>query len=214
MATELLRTTNDTSVQHTPAHDLESFVYLLCWIVTLYDGPKSQLRSDSSKKLALEGWYEGNDLAVFANNKEGCMSSNSHLSDITNYYIKLSPCVAALSGLVREQHQHNRRGHESTPVSYLTGSKRPRSVKDPVPLNHDVVISILRRTCLYLNNEELSEKDVTTFQPFFLTKKDYTRLVFGEEISVCSSTNILDLGGGRYSKKRRILRRIRGPKAV
>ena len=110
-------------------------------------------------------------------------------------------CIAALSGLVREQHQHNRRGCESTPVSYLTGSKCPRSVKDPVPLNHDIVISILRRTCLYLNNEELSEKDITTFQPFFLTKKDYTRLVSGEEISVCSSTNILDLGGGHYSKK-------------
>ena len=214
MATKLLRTTNDTLIQHTPAHNLKSFVYLLCWIVTLYDGPKSQLCSDSSKKLALEGWYEGNDLTMFTNNKEGCMLSNSHLSDITDYYIKLSPCVAVLSSLVREQHQHNHRGRESTPVNYLTGSKRPRSVKDPVPLNHDVVISILRCTCLYLNNEELSEKDVTTFQLFFLTKKDYTCLVSGEEISVCSSTNILDLGGGRYSKKRRILCRIRGPKAV
>ena len=211
MATELLCTTNDTLVQHTPAHDLESFVYLLCWIVTLYNSPKSQLRSDSSKELALEGWYKGNDLAIFANNKEGCMLSNSHLSDITNYYIKLSPCVAALSGLVREQHQHNHRTHKSTPVNYLTGSKCPLSVKDPILLNHDmvisilnhdVVISILHRTCLYLNNEELSEKDVTTFQPFFLMKKDYTCLVSGEEISVCSSTNILDLGGSHYSKKR------------
>ena len=201
MATELLHTTNDTLVWHTPAHNLKSFVYLLCWIITLYNGPKSQLCSDSSKKLALEGWYEGNDLAIFANNKEGCMLSNSHLNDITNYYIKLSPCIAVLSSLVHEQHQHNHRTRESTPVNYLTGSKYPHSVKDPVLFNYNMVISILCHTCLYLNNEELSEKDITTFQLFFLTKKDYTHLVSGEEISVCSSTNILDLGGSCYSKK-------------
>ena len=202
MATELLHTTNNTLVWHTPAHNLKSFVYLLCWIITLYDGPKSQLCSDSSEKLALEGWYEGNDLAIFANNKEGCMLSNSHLNDITNYYIKLSPCIAVLSSLVHEQHQHNHRTRESTPVNYLTGSKYPHSVKDPVLFNYNMVISILCHTCLYLNNEELSEKDITTFQLFFLTKKDYTHLVSGEEISVCSSTNILDLGGSCYSKKR------------
>ena len=216
MATQLLRFTNNPSVQHTPAHDLESFVYLLCWIVTLYDGPKSQLRNDSSKKLALEGWYsEGNDLASFANNKEGCMSSNSHLSDITEYYSELIPCVAALSRLVREQHQYNRKVQEPVEANYLTGSKRPLSkVKKVAPLNHDAIISILCLTCLHLNNQEPPEDDADEFQPFRLTKNDYTRLVSGEGIGVCSSTNILDLGGGRYSKKRRILRRIQGPKAL
>ena len=77
-----------------------------------------------------------------------------------------------------------------------------------------MVISILRRTCLYLDNQEPSEQDAQDFQPFRLTKMGHTRLVSGEGIDICSSTNILDLGGGRYSKKRRILRRIRGPNAV
>lgn len=213
MATELLRATKP--VQHTPAHDLESFVYLLCWIATLYDGPKSQLRKDSSKKLALEGWYEGSELAVFANNKEGCMSSNSHLNDITDYYTNLLVCIAALSELVREQHQYIRSLRVPIGRNYLTGSKRPRSVENTAPpLNHDAVISILRRTCLYLDNQEPSEQDAQDFQPFRLTKMGHTRLVSGEGIDICSSTNILDLGGGRYSKKRRILRRIRGPNAV
>lgn len=214
MATELLRTAN-TPVQHTPAHDLESFVYVLCWIVTLYNGPKSQLRNDLCTKLALEGWYEGNDLAVFANNKEGCMSSNDHLDDITDYYNELSPCVGALSALVREQHQYIRNTREPVKVNYLTGSKRPRAVENTVPpLNHEAVISILRLTCLYLNNQEPSETDAQDFQPFCLTKRDHTRLVSGEGISICSSTDILDLGGGRYMKKKRIQRRICGPKAV
>ena len=215
MAAELLRST-DKPVQHTPAHDLESFVYILCWIVTLYDGPKSQLHSDWSKKLALEGWYEGNDLASFANNKEGCMSSGSHLDDITSYYGEVYPCVSALSNLVHKQHQHthNTRCRElAVSVDYLTRSKRPRSAEDTKPpLDHDAVISILYRTCLYLQNKQVPEEDDRYFQPFYLTKTDYTRLVPGEEIGVCSSTNILDLGGGRYSKKRRVLRRICGPK--
>ena len=219
MATELLRATDDAPVQHTPAHDLKSFVYLLCWIVTLYDGPKSQLRKDSSQKLALEGWYEGNDLPSFANNKEGCLSSNSHLNDITAYYAQLFTCVAALSQLVREQHQYIRETRETCKAvegdNYLTGSKRRRPVDNSVPpLNHDAVISILRPTCLHLDHQELSDKDADDFRPFYLTKRDQTRLISGEGINFCSSTNILDLGGGRYSKRRRILRRIQGPKAV
>ena len=121
MATELLHATKP--VQHTPAHDLESFVCLLCWITTLYDGPKSQLRKDSSKKLALEGWYEGSELAVFTNNKEGCMSSNSHLNDITNYYTNLFVCIAALSELVCEQHQYIHSLRVPIGRNYLTGSK-------------------------------------------------------------------------------------------
>lgn len=214
MATELLRTAN-TPVQHTPAHDLESFVYVLCWIVTLYNGPKSQLRNDLCTKLALEGWYEGNDLAVFANNKEGCMSSNDHLNDITDYYNELSPCVGVLSALVHKQHQYIRNTREPVKVNYLTGSKRPRAVENTVPpLNHEAVISILRLTCLYLNNQEPSETDAQDFQLFWLTKRDHTRLVSGEGISICSSTDILDLGGGRYMKKKRIRRCICGPKAV
>ena len=55
MATELLRTTNDTSVQHTPAHDLESFVYLLCWIVTLYNGPKANYSAIHPKSWLWRG---------------------------------------------------------------------------------------------------------------------------------------------------------------
>ena len=216
MATQLLHFTNNLSVPHTPAHNLELFVYLLCWIVTLYDGPKSQLRNDSSKKLALEGWYlEGNDLVSFTNNKEGCMSSNSHLSDITKYYSELIPCVAVLSRLLRKQHQYNRKAQEPVKANYLIGSKRPLSeVKKVAPLNHDMVISILRLTCLHLNNQEPPEDDADEFQPFWLTKNDYTRLVSGEGISVRPSTNILDLGGGWYSKKRWILCRIQGPKAL
>ncbi|KIK12077.1 hypothetical protein PISMIDRAFT_45115, partial [Pisolithus microcarpus 441] len=32
MAIELLRAVNNKPVKHTAAHDLESFIYLLCWI--------------------------------------------------------------------------------------------------------------------------------------------------------------------------------------
>ena len=213
MATELLRTTND--LQHTPAHDLESFIYLLCWIVILYDGPKSQLCKDSSKKLALEGWYEGKDLFTFANNKEGCMSSNSHLHNITKYYAGLYTCVAGLSKLVRQQHQYVRSIHEPTGVNYLTGTKWPLDVENTMPpLTHNGVISILRLTCLYLDGQEPKEKDAHVFQPFCLMKKEYTCLMFGEGMRVCSSTNIIDLGGGHYTKKRRILCCINGPKAL
>ena len=62
MATELLHATDDAPVQHTPAHDLESFVYLLCWIVTLYDSPKSQLRKDSSKNWL---WKDGMRVMIY-----------------------------------------------------------------------------------------------------------------------------------------------------
>ncbi|KAI5987298.1 hypothetical protein EDD15DRAFT_2173804 [Pisolithus albus] len=102
MAVELLRAVNNKPVKHTVAHDLESFVYLLCWIVTFFAGPESRLRKDSTK-LAIEGWYTGNDLLAFANNKEGCMVSASHLEDITSYYRVLSACVGMLSELVRCQ---------------------------------------------------------------------------------------------------------------
>ncbi|KAI6004945.1 hypothetical protein EDD15DRAFT_2107211, partial [Pisolithus albus] len=60
MAVELLCAVNNKPVKHTVAHDLESFVYLLCWIVTFFAGPESRLRKDSTK-LAIEGWYAGND---------------------------------------------------------------------------------------------------------------------------------------------------------
>ncbi|KAI6022115.1 hypothetical protein EDC04DRAFT_2575283, partial [Pisolithus marmoratus] len=39
MAVELLQAGEDSSVQHTAAHDVKSFVYLLCWITMLYDSP-------------------------------------------------------------------------------------------------------------------------------------------------------------------------------
>ncbi|KAI5989728.1 hypothetical protein EDD15DRAFT_2113642, partial [Pisolithus albus] len=55
MAVELLEAGEDSFVQHTAAHDVESFVYLLCWITSLYDGPRSRFRTDS-KKLAMESW--------------------------------------------------------------------------------------------------------------------------------------------------------------
>jgi hypothetical protein len=93
MAVELLCGVDDKPVQHTAAHDLKSFVYLLCWIVTFYAGSKSQLHKDSAK-LTLEGWYYGSNLGTFANNKEGCMASTSHLNDITKYYSCLCTCIA------------------------------------------------------------------------------------------------------------------------
>lgn len=58
--------------------------------------------------MTLEGWYEGNDLATFANNKEGCMSSGSHFEDITPFYQSLRPCIHVLSALVLEQQQYIR----------------------------------------------------------------------------------------------------------
>ena len=162
-----------------------------------------------------EGWYEGSELAIFANNKEGCMSSNSHLNNITNYYTNLLVCIAALSELVHKQHQYIRSLHVPIGRNYLTGSKRPRSVENTAPpLNHDMVILILHCMCLYLDNQESSEQDAQDFQPFHLTKMGHTHLVFGEGINICSSTNILDLGGGRYSKKRQILHCICGPNVV
>ena len=103
MAIELLHTANNEPVWHTVADDLESFVYLLCWIVTLYGGQQSWLHGNSPTKLALEGWYEGNNLATFANNKEGCMSSGSHLKDIMEYYYCLHACAEVLSVLIHSQ---------------------------------------------------------------------------------------------------------------
>ncbi|KIK19050.1 hypothetical protein PISMIDRAFT_13945 [Pisolithus microcarpus 441] len=124
MAIELLRTVDNKPVKHTAAHDLESFVYLLCWIVTFFAGPESQLHKNTTK-LAIEGWYEGNDLIAFANNKEGCMASASHLKDITSYYGVLSACVGVLSELIRCQLYAQRRAHDPAiaQFNYYVGSK-------------------------------------------------------------------------------------------
>lgn len=89
MAINLLHAADNEPIQHTTAHGLEFFIYLLCWIVALYADPQSQLCNDLPKKLALEGWYKGNDPATFTYNKEGCMSSGSYLNDITKYYESL-----------------------------------------------------------------------------------------------------------------------------
>ncbi|KAI5986620.1 hypothetical protein EDD15DRAFT_2373063 [Pisolithus albus] len=123
MAVELLRAVNNKPVKHTVAHDLESFVYLLCWIVTFFAGPESQHRKDSTK-LAIEGWYTGNDLLAIANNKEGCMASASHLEGITSYYRVLSACIGMLSELVRCQLYAQRLAHGPA-LNYFVGSKRP-----------------------------------------------------------------------------------------
>ncbi|KIK14044.1 hypothetical protein PISMIDRAFT_17557 [Pisolithus microcarpus 441] len=126
MAVELLRAVNNKPIKHTAAHDLKSFIYLLCWIVTFFTGPESQLRKNTTK-LAIEGWYEGNDLIAFANNKEGCMASASHLKDITSYYGVLSACVGMLSELVRHQLYAQRCAHNPAiaQFNYYVGSKQP-----------------------------------------------------------------------------------------
>ncbi|KAG8214275.1 hypothetical protein J3R82DRAFT_9219 [Butyriboletus roseoflavus] len=198
MAIEHLRTDDDEPLRHTVAHDLESFVYLLCWIVTFYAGPHSQLRDDFPKKLAMEGWYEGNDLAMFANNKEGCMSSGSHLQDITGYYESLRACVKVLSSLVHEQQQYvQRHSHNAltAQADYLTGSKRPL-IEDSKsdPLNHNALISILFRTCQLLHKGRIP--DTMDYEPraFCCTKDHRTPL----------------LRGGRLLKKKRIMHRKRG----
>ena len=211
MAIDLLRAVD---VQHTAAHDLESFIYLLCWIITLYDGPRSQLRKDS-KKLALEGWYKGHDLATITNHKKGCISSASHLDDITEYYSNLHACVAVLSALIHQQQQYSHCiAHEplNDQVDYLIGFKRRHEDSNSgPPLNHDAVIAILRRTCLYLRGQKIPEENDYNLEPFYLTRKGRTSLFSGGGTTVYSSTQVYDLGGGRYSKKRWILRRIRGP---
>ncbi|KAI6108120.1 hypothetical protein F5141DRAFT_1005292 [Pisolithus sp. B1] len=124
MAIELLQAGEDSSIQHTAAHDVKSFVYLLCWITSLYDGPQSQFRTDS-KKLALESWYDDCDLCVLALNKEGCMSSHLHLHDITKHYSTLHPCITALSDLITEQlhAQCDACSPPAATVDFITGTK-------------------------------------------------------------------------------------------
>ncbi|KAI9566740.1 hypothetical protein HD554DRAFT_2040101 [Boletus coccyginus] len=146
--------------------------------VALDDGPKSRLRNDSHKRLALE---------------------ECHLDDITHHYAELRSCVAVLSDLVSQQQQYtcrNERKALDDQVDYLTGSKRPRSAEHTgPPLDHDAVISILRRTCLYIHHQTVLEKDDRDLEPFYLTKKDRHRASLvsdSEGTRICSSTDVLD----------------------
>ncbi|KIK19383.1 hypothetical protein PISMIDRAFT_13716 [Pisolithus microcarpus 441] len=207
MAIELLRAVNNKPIKHTAAHNLKSFVYLLCWIVTFFAGPESQL-CENTTKLAIEGWYEGNDLIAFANNKEGCMASASHLKDITSYYGVLSACIGMLSELVR--HQLYAECHARDPAiaqfNYYVGSKRPRSEdNEQDPLNHDAVISILHQMCLHLCGRQIPESG-DFLQPFYLTKKECTSVLRGT-----ASSDIPDFGGGHHLKRRWIMHRVWGP---
>lgn len=169
MAIELLCAADNEPIQHTAAHDLESFVYLLYWIVTLYTGAQSQLHNDLPKRLALEGWYEGNDLGTLANNKEGCMSSGSHLKDLTSYYHTLCACIQVLSALVHEQQQyiqHKARDGWAAQACYLTGSKRPCcQERGPEPLNHDAINIILIAHASFYTTEQFPSLQITNPSP-------------------------------------------------
>lgn len=220
MAIELLCAGDDEPTQHNETHDLESFVYLLSWIVTLYTGPQSQLREETPEKLSVLSWYGNHDLSILANNKQGCMSSCSHLKDITEYYNPLGPCVRVLSMLVDSHVLHTQRKRHNqkwdAQVDFLAGPKRRRlEVSGDDPLNHEAVIAILHRTCLLLHSGQMPEvTDYDVLQPFYLTKNHRTRLLPITSSNDSSSSNFLDLGGGRYVKKRRMMRRMLGPESA
>lgn len=221
MAIEILRAADNEPVMHTQAHDLESFVYLLCWIIIMYAGPRSQMRETSPKKLSLEGWHDGGeDFATFAAIKEGNMSSGVHLKDVTPYFQTLGPCALALSKIVHEQQTYVRKEASNdwiTQADYLTGSKRPHpEQRGDEPLTHDAVIVILHRTCEYLNTGTIPD-DTDVSQPYYLTKTHATPLLGDSESEPpaagpsTSGLHLLDFGGGRYSKRRRIKYRKTGP---
>jgi hypothetical protein len=126
---------------------------------------------------------------------------------ITKYYSCLHTSVATLSDLIRRQLLAQCYAHSSsTEMDYLTGSKRLRPKESKKnPLNHNAVIIILHYMCLLLCIRQIPDS-ADFLQPYYLTKKDRTSILYGKGL-----TNILDLGGGRHLKKRRIMCRIQGP---
>lgn len=198
MAVDLLQ---DETVQHAPAHDLESFVYVLCWIMLLFDGPQSKLRDEGPHTKVIEGWYDSNDYRKLANTKQGCISSGSHLRDISPYYNSLGPLASELGYLVEDQLKHTRASREPPRFGRKRRHSEATSSNSLGPLQHDAVIAILHRACSELANSEPPEDLI---QPFFLQKAECYKPEF-------STTKTTDLGGGRQTKRRRVMRRIRGP---
>ncbi|KAH9477135.1 hypothetical protein JR316_0011051 [Psilocybe cubensis] len=137
MAIDILM--NATEGEHQAHHDIESFFYVLLWIMLQYAGPSGIERQDLDIKSVdtFKGWIHGRDIALIGATKWAIMSTvlpqifeATVTKFVTLYFKDLVPCIEELRQLI-----FVRRNQGFNPT-------------------HEAVIAILRKHMLMLPDDD------------------------------------------------------------
>lgn len=126
--------------EHQAYHDIESFFYILLWIMLQYAGPGGIERQDIDVESfdVIKGWIQGSDIEAIGYNKANSMTTsipsifkNSVIKLCTPYFQDLAPCIQELRQMIFVP------GHR--------GSDKP---------THQDIIAILRKAMLKLPDDD------------------------------------------------------------
>ncbi len=105
MAIEVLKSAH--KIRHAFYHDLESLVYVLCWICTTQGGPSNTLRCFDYSKSEIRNWNgEGEDtMRTVGNSKFSVMTDEDEFKDrvaskFDPYFTPIIPCILRLRELL------------------------------------------------------------------------------------------------------------------
>ena len=109
------------NVAPSPAHDLESLIYVFVWICVVYSCP-GQVRSDVPlQQTCVKGWTSIKmlqDVVTLCNSRTGELTTKFFLKDFTPYFEQLKGPASALYNLLRDS-----RNPEGPPLTHASIKK-------------------------------------------------------------------------------------------
>jgi hypothetical protein len=85
--------------EHTPRHDLESFLYVIIYICTFTNGPNSpRTENQLPKHLSIRAWFKNDGTSSIGTSKIGHMQRAEHeiLPGFTEYWADFAPFILDL----------------------------------------------------------------------------------------------------------------------